>query len=413
LEIGSFSARSCGTRRPLGARTKQVFDGGVAAEHGSNSPFTEGIFCGSRGRPRGCGGAFTVERAARLCNMGWCSSMGGGARSHFKRLRSRAPAAGGELSKAFEILFEAAPVSMLVVDAKGAITLLNSQAEAMFGYKRDELVGRAVEILVPPRLRSVHVDWRQQFVHDARRRTMGASGTLTCRRKDESEFPVEIGLSPFLLDGGTFVIATIIDVTLRKAAEERQRMFEYERATLATCQQLGLPAAVLQRDGRILFLNPLMGGLRSEIGDTGDRFELANPSENEQLLDVLANIDIEAGDPRPRSIAVHTGNDHSPLVFHLLAMRGPLGDALVVLVVTTVDAANIPSTDLVQRLFALAPAEARIAVLIGSGVSPRQAAKQLGISEGNVRTALKRIFAKIGVSRQSELAALLAKLRLH
>jgi DNA-binding CsgD family transcriptional regulator len=81
--------------------------------------------------------------------------------------------------------------------------------------------------------------------------------------------------------------------------------------------------------------------------------------------------------------------------------------------VTTVDAADIPSADLAQRLFALTPAEARIAVLVGAGVSPRQAAMQLGISEGNLRTALKRVFAKIGVSRQSELATLLAKLRLR
>jgi PAS domain S-box-containing protein len=317
------------------------------------------------------------------------------------------------MGEAFEVLFEAAPISILLVDAKGVIILLNSQAEGMFGYARAELAGRAVEILVPPRLRSMHVDWRSQFVMEARTRAMGASGTLLAQRKGGGEFPVEIGLSNFVLDNESFIVVTIIDITLRKEAEERQRMFEYERATLATCQQLGLPAAVLQRDGCILFLNPLMASLRSQIGDTGDRFELANPSENEQLLQALAYLDVDADDPKPCSIAVHTGNGHSPLVFHLLAMKGPFGDALAVLVVTTVDAADIPSADLAQRLFALTPAEARIAVLVGAGVSPRQAAMQLGISEGNLRTALKRVFAKIGVSRQSELATLLAKLRLR
>jgi DNA-binding CsgD family transcriptional regulator len=73
----------------------------------------------------------------------------------------------------------------------------------------------------------------------------------------------------------------------------------------------------------------------------------------------------------------------------------------------------MPSADLVQGLFALAPAEARVAALIGSGLSPRQAAKQLGISEGNVRTALKHVFGKVGVTRQNELAVLLTKLALR
>jgi DNA-binding CsgD family transcriptional regulator len=67
----------------------------------------------------------------------------------------------------------------------------------------------------------------------------------------------------------------------------------------------------------------------------------------------------------------------------------------------------------VERLFGLTPAEARVAALIGSGLSPRQAAEKLGISEGNVRTTLKHVFTKVGVSRQSELAVLLTKLALR
>jgi DNA-binding CsgD family transcriptional regulator len=83
---------------------------------------------------------------------------------------------------------------------------------------------------------------------------------------------------------------------------------------------------------------------------------------------------------------------------------------LGILVVTTLDASEVLSADLVQGLFALPPAEARVATLIGSGLSPRQAAKLLGISEGNARNTLKHVFRKLGVTRQNELAALLAKL---
>ena len=94
-------------------------------------------------------------------------------------------------------------------------------------------------------------------------------------------------------------------------------------------------------------------------------------------------------------------------------MKGSSGSTLGVLVVTKLGATGVPSSDLVQRLFALAPAEARVATLIGSGLSPRQTAKNLGISEETVRTTLKRVFAKVGVSRLSELAVLLTKLTLR
>ena len=93
-------------------------------------------------------------------------------------------------------------------------------------------------------------------------------------------------------------------------------------------------------------------------------------------------------------------------------MEGSIGRTLGVLVVTTLDALGVPLTSLVEKLFALAPAEARVAALIGSGLSPRRAAEQIGISEKNLRTTLQHVFAKIGVSRQSELAVLLTKLTL-
>ena len=94
-------------------------------------------------------------------------------------------------------------------------------------------------------------------------------------------------------------------------------------------------------------------------------------------------------------------------------MEGSFGSTLGILIVTMLDALDVPSSELVERLFALTSAEARVAALIGSGLSPRQAAEKLGISEGTVRTTLKHVFTKVGVSRQSELAVLLTKLTLR
>jgi DNA-binding CsgD family transcriptional regulator len=111
------------------------------------------------------------------------------------------------------------------------------------------------------------------------------------------------------------------------------------------------------------------------------------------FLQAVASLDSENTDQAVHLIPVLAADDYRPLIFHLLPMKGPLGTTLGILVVTTLGSSGMPSADLVQGLFALAPAEARVAALIGSGLSPRQAAKQLGISEGNVRTALKHVWS--------------------
>lgn len=171
-----------------------------------------------------------------------------------------------------------------------------------------------------------------------------------------------------------------------------------------------MPAAVLQRDGRVLLLNPLLKKLRSQFVLKDDRIKLSDAMANERFLQAVACLDTADTDQIVRSIPVLAADDHPPLIFHLLPMKGSLGTTFGILVVTTLGTLGEPSNHLVQSLFALARAEARVAALIGSGLSPRQAAKQLGISEGNVRTTLQHVFGKIGVSRQNELAVLLAKL---
>jgi PAS domain S-box-containing protein len=116
-------------------------------------------------------------------------------------------------------LVEAAPDGMLMADEQGRILLVNRQVEVLFGYRRQDLVGQPVEVLLPERLRKVHGAHRTRFRAEPRTRTMGAGLRLWGRRADGAEFPVEISLSPLRTDGGLRVIAAVRDITARVAAE--------------------------------------------------------------------------------------------------------------------------------------------------------------------------------------------------
>jgi PAS domain S-box-containing protein len=309
-------------------------------------------------------------------------------------------------------LFEAAPNGVMAVAATGSILLLNRQIEKMFGYAGEDLIGQSVDILVPLRFRRGHAQLRKHMNGTPQMRPMGTNRDLLGLRKDGSEFPIEVGLNPVAMSSGSAVIATVVDITERKRAEAGRMLLEYERAPMDMCEQLGMPAAVLRLDGQVLFLNALMTRLRSQFVLKGDRIQLSNTAENELFLRAMASLNTEENHKFVHSIPIQAADDYPPLAFHVLPIKGPIGSTVAVLVVT-LGASEVPSAELVQRLFALTPAEARVAALIGSGSSPRQAARNLGVSEGTVRTTLKFVFAKIGVSRQNELAALVTKFALR
>ncbi len=133
-----------------------------------------------------------------------------------------------EGKEGIDALFKYATEGILVTNGKGEISQINPSAEKLFGYKKEELLGKKIEMLVPKRFLNAHTTYREKYNHNPHARAMGAGMELYGLTKAGSEFPVEISLSPYVTTEEKFVIAFIMDITLRKQAEEKLKNYSAE-----------------------------------------------------------------------------------------------------------------------------------------------------------------------------------------
>ncbi len=133
----------------------------------------------------------------------------------------------------FEALFNYATIGIVVTSDKGVIINFNKYAEIQFGYTKDQILGKTVEVLLPASVHSRHIKYREDYYQDPQPRIMGHGRDLFAQNKDGNTFPVEVSLSHYVINNQTFIIAFVIDITVRKNHEslEREQKSELERIT--------------------------------------------------------------------------------------------------------------------------------------------------------------------------------------
>jgi len=212
----------------------------------------------------------------------------------------------------FRAVVQAVPSAILLVDDKGMITLANAQAETAFGYRREELIAKPVEMLIPERFRVPHAELRSAYARDAQARAMGAGRELFACRKDGREIPVEVALSPMPAEEGLSVLVSVVDVTERRNIERATARQRDEVAHLSRVAMLGELSGSLAHE-----LNqPLMGILSN--AQAAQRFLAAddvNLDEVREILDDIVEDDRRAGEVirRLRALLKRGEVQHAPL----------------------------------------------------------------------------------------------------
>jgi PAS domain S-box-containing protein len=208
----------------------------------------------------------------------------------------------------FRMVVESAPNAVVVVNAGGNIVLVNSQCERCFGYRREELVGRPAELLVPERLRTEQPRDPLSYFAPLSARPMGMGHDLFARRKDGSELPIEVGLTPMRTSTGVLVLCVIVDVTARKQAEEA-------REELAHASRLALVGELTASIAHEI--NQPLGAILSNA-DAAEMLLESSPPALDQVREILGDIrrdDQRASEVirRLRALLRKRAMEHQPL----------------------------------------------------------------------------------------------------
>ncbi len=241
------------------------------------------------------------------------------------------------VERLFRGVLDFSPDAVVVVDSHGRIALANAQTEALFGYARVELIGQPVERLVPARFHDAHRRHRGRYMVEPRTRSMGTALQLFGCRKDGTEFPVEVSLSPLLIEGESLVLSTIRDVTERKALEAALRESE-QRTHRETASRLALLQTILDqipvgvylvrgRDARLVLAN------RAVTGIWGGHWPEGQPLEA-FLADVGTRISAMSGQPLSGDelATLRALRTHAPALHQQEVVRHRDGTTLPVLV---------------------------------------------------------------------------------
>jgi PAS domain S-box-containing protein len=194
-----------------------------------------------------------------------------------------------EAEERFRMVVESAPNAVVVADANGNIVLVNAQCEKIFGYRREELVGHRVELLVPERFRTEHPLLRLSYVASPSALPTGVGHDLFARRKDGSEFPVEVRLTPVRTSTGALVLCVIVDITARKQAEEARQ----ELAHASRLAVVGELTASIAHE-----INQPLGAILCNVGAAKMRLKSSPPAldQIEQILDDIRKDDLRASE---------------------------------------------------------------------------------------------------------------------
>lgn len=197
-----------------------------------------------------------------------------------------------ESKEGIDALFLFAAEGILVVNGESEIIRINPSAEKLFGYEKDELVGQKIEILIPQRLAEKHIHQRTEYTKSPQARTMGSGRELFGLKKDGTEFPLEISLSPYQTEDKKFVIAFVVDITLRKQAEAKLKNYSAELEKQVRNRTLILEEAVEQLEKTKLELHHSLAKER-ELNELKTRFvSMASHEFRTPLTTMLTSLSL-------------------------------------------------------------------------------------------------------------------------
>jgi PAS domain S-box-containing protein len=249
----------------------------------------------------------------------------------------------------YQSMIEASPNALILVDSRRTIVYANEVTEELFQYSRRELYGQAIELLIPKEYKSRHSEWAHNFIQAAQTRKMGQGRDLFALKKDQSTFPVEIGLTPVHHNNQTFTLATVTDITERKTAEKRTA--ESEQKLKTTFDILDVGITFTDKQGNILDCNKasekILGLTKEEIlykNHRNSQWNLIRTDQTPMPPSELASVKALENNQPIRNVETGIVNKSGEIKW-LLANAAPLDIEGYGVVITYVDISEQKRTE--------------------------------------------------------------------